>query len=136
MRQPALVIVGPKPRSSSLALRRHGSFCKRSAARQPKMWGILRRSLNRRSFCGGGRPPRSSDISQGDQEFGSRASPEFGVRATAPEFERDEGSSSARSELGELLLAPEEIFLVLVLQKQKCVLFLARLPISRSPCKI
>jgi hypothetical protein len=32
--------------------------------------------------------------------------------------------------------SPEEIFLALVLQRQKCVLALAELPISRSPCKI
>ena len=53
----------------------------------------------------------------------SRASPDFGFRAAACQIEF-------------ALLSSEEIFFVSVLRTKKCVLALAVLPISRTPCKI
>ena len=54
-------------------------------AHGPSPLGLPNCSLNRRIFCGGAWPPRAIEISQGDREIGSRASPEFGFRAAACE---------------------------------------------------
>jgi hypothetical protein len=87
------------------------------------------RSPNCRSFRDGARPPRETEISQGDREIGSHASPDFWARAAASE------SDSARVEQQASCLLPRNIF-GFGPPKTKMRSSLARLPIFRSPCEI